>query len=235
LSRWSETLSALIFDFDGTLAAGDYDFPAMRRRVLALAAQYAVNAQALDGLYVLEAVDRAAEIIGANTAQARQFRDDAGRIILDIELAGARTTRLLPGAAAAMALLRDHGYRLAVVTRNSREVIATIPGANALPCDAFLAREAVRRVKPHPDHLLAALAALGCEAREAAMVGDHPMDMATGLAVGATVVGVLTGAGTRETLTAAGAHLIVGSVTDLARMLIAQRGGAPLARRQCAR
>jgi len=236
MTQLPEILSALIFDFDGTLAAGHYDFQAMRQRVHALAATYGVSPEALDGLYVLEAVDRGAELIGADTADARRFQAEAGRIILEIELEGACASRLLPGVTGALAALRDHGYRLAIVTRNSRQVIATIPGAASLACDAFLGREAVRRVKPHPDHLAAALAALGCEARQAAMVGDHPMDIATGLAAGAATVGVLTGAGTRETLTAAGAELIVDSVTELARLLIAERavrrprGGAPPAR-----
>jgi len=52
------------------------------------------------------------------------------------------------------------------------------------------------------------------------MVGDHAMDISAGKAMGMFTIGVLTGAGTRETLTAAGADLIVESVRELARMLL---------------
>ena len=215
-----EHLTALIFDFDGTLATGHYDFPAMRERVYALAARHGVASPALEGLYVLEAVERAAAIIGDDDGDAGAFRADAERIITEIELQGAREASLLPGTAQALSNLRAQGYRVAIVTRNSRAVIATIPGTTSLACDALLSREAVGRVKPHPEHLTAALAAVKCEARHAAMVGDHPTDISAGKAMGMFTIGVLTGAGTRETLTAAGADLIAESVCEVARMLL---------------
>lgn len=213
-------LKALIFDFDGTLATGRYDFQGIREGVYALAGEYSVAAPELESLYILEAVERAAEIIAAGQGDAQSFRDRAARIILDGELRGARDSHLVPGAAEAMKRLRDEGYRLAVVTRNSRTAVETIPGATSLACDAFLTRESVSRVKPDPEHVRAALIAVGCEAAEAAMVGDHPMDIAVGKAAGTATVGVLTGGGTRETLGAAGADVIVESVVDLVAMLV---------------
>ena len=217
------TLEAFILDFDGTLATGSYDFPAMRERIHALASSYGVEAQALEGLYVLEAVERAAAMIQQAGGETGAFRAVAERIIREIELRGARSSQLLPGAGEALASLRESGYRIAIVTRNSRAVIETIAGAVSLARDAFLGRESVTRVKPHPEHLAAALACLECEGRHAAMVGDHPMDIAAGRAAGAATVGVLTGAGTRETLGAAGADLIVDSVIELAEALAVGR------------
>jgi phosphoglycolate phosphatase len=219
-------LKALIFDFDGTLAAGHYDFQAMREGVYAAARRYDVSEHALDGLHVLEAVGRAAAIIGADGGEAAAFRAEAERIILGVELAGARQSRLLPGVAQALASLRACGYRLAIVTRNSRAAIEIIRGATSIACDALLTREAVSRVKPHPDHLTAALAMVKCDPCRAAMVGDHPMDIAAGKAVGAVTIGVLTGSGTRETLAGAGADLIVESVVELAQRLVGAPPGA---------
>jgi phosphoglycolate phosphatase len=212
-------LKAVIFDFDGTLATGRYDFQAMRDRVYGLAEAHGVGKDSLHGLYVLEAVEEAANRIASSGGDAARFRAEAESIILDIEMRGARESELLPGIPQSMAALRQHGYRLAVVTRNSRRVVEVIPGATALACDAFLTREAVARVKPHPEHLLAALNALACAATDAAMVGDHPMDIAAGRAAGTATIGVLTGAGTRDTLTEAGADIVVASVVDVAEML----------------
>lgn len=212
-------LKALILDFDGTLATAHYDFGAMREAVHALATKYGVRARDLEGLYVLEAVERAVELIG-DPARAQAFRAQAQDMILDLERRGASEARLLPGVKEALAGLRDRGFRLAVVTRNSRAATDLIPGLCDLPYNAFLTRESVRRVKPHPEHLLAALVALQCTPAQAAVVGDHPMDMAAGKAVGVATIGVLTGAGTRETLHAAGADLIVQSVAELAPLLI---------------
>jgi phosphoglycolate phosphatase len=212
-------LQALIFDFDGTLAAASYDFDAMRAGVRALAADHGVTAADLDGLHVLEAVARAADLIGRETLAGRAFRESAERLILDLELRGARHASLLPGVEPALAALRRAGLRIAVVTRNSHAAIDTIAGVAGLACDAFLTREQTPRVKPHPEHLLRALDALGADPQHAAMVGDHPMDVTAGKAAGVTTIGVLTGAGTRESLAAAGADLIVGSVVELAPML----------------
>jgi len=219
MAQLPSELKAVIFDFDGTLATGRYDFQAMRDRVYALAEMHGVSQESLQGLYVLEAVEEAATRIASSGGDAARFRAEADSIILDIEMRGAREATLLPGVVQALVSLRQHGYRLAIVTRNSRQVIDTIPGAGAIVCDAFLTREAVTRVKPHPDHLLAALGAIGCAAAEAVMVGDHPMDIGAGKAVGTATIGVLTGAGSRDTLTAAGADVVVGSVVDVAAML----------------
>lgn len=219
------TIEALIFDFDGTLAAGRYDFRGMRERVHALAAEFGVGDGALDGLHVLEAVERAAQVIG-DPVRARDFRDRAEQIMLEIEFAGAREARLLPGVPESLQALRDAGVRVAIVTRNSRQAIALIPGAQDLACDVFLPREAVARVKPHPDHLRAALAAVGRQAEQAAMVGDHPMDMAAGKAAGTLSIGVLTGSGTREALLEAGADLVAESVGDVATALVSARTSA---------
>jgi phosphoglycolate phosphatase len=212
-------LKALIFDFDGTLATARYDFGAMREAVRALAGDYGVEARELEGLYVLEAVERAAEVIGAASERAAQFRALAERIILEVELRGAREAQLVCGAEQALAALRNAGYRIAIVTRNSRAATDLICGVRELACDAFLARDAVRRVKPHPEHLRAALGALACDPGQAVTVGDHPMDMTAARAAGTAAVGVLTGAGTRETLAAAGADLVLESVVELAQML----------------
>jgi phosphoglycolate phosphatase len=219
MARLPAILDALVVDFDGTLAEADYDFGGMRERVRVLAGEYGVSARDLDGLYVLEAVERAAEIIGGGTERARAFRAKAQDVILDLEVRAAREGRLLPGAEQALQALHDAGVRVAIVTRNSGAVLDAIAGARRLTYGAFLPREAVPKVKPDPAHLLAALAAVGCEPAHAVMAGDHPMDMQAGKAAGMATAGVLTGAGTRESLTAAGADLIVASVVELSRIL----------------
>jgi phosphoglycolate phosphatase len=49
----------------------------------------------------------------------------------------------------------------------------------------------VARVKPDPEHLLAAAAALGVAPERALMVGDHVMDVRAGRAAGMGTVGLL--------------------------------------------
>ena len=54
------------------------------------------------------------------------------------------------------------------------------------------------------------------DVRQVAKVGDSVNDIKEGLNAGCSlVVGVCSGADSRETLQAAGAHLVVNNVTDL--------------------
>jgi phosphoglycolate phosphatase len=68
------------------------------------------------------------------------------------------------------------------------QVLTRVP----LPHGILLTRDEVVRVKPDPEHLLQAAAALGvCPARTV-MVGDHVMDVRAGRAAGMGTVGLLT-------------------------------------------
>jgi phosphoglycolate phosphatase len=93
-----------------------------------------------------------------------------------------------------------------------------------LPCHVLLCRESVNRVKPDPEHLLRALSRLRRKSHEAIMVGDHPTDMQAGRAVSMRTVGVLSGAGNRDSLLAAGADEVVSDVTALASELLRAKG-----------
>jgi phosphoglycolate phosphatase len=59
--------------------------------------------------------------------------------------------------------------------------------------------------KPDPAGLLGLLARAGAAPRDAVLIGDSHVDVATGLAAGVPVVAVTWGFGTREVLTRAGA------------------------------
>ena len=64
-------------------------------------------------------------------------------------------------------------------------------------------------IKPHPEHLTTALSLLGASPADAAMVGDHPLDIQLGKETGTFTIGVLSGHSTREALSGAGADLIL--------------------------
>ncbi|PKN60027.1 MAG: haloacid dehalogenase, partial [Deltaproteobacteria bacterium HGW-Deltaproteobacteria-11] len=74
-------------------------------------------------------------------------------------------------------------------------------------------------VKPHPGHLLMMLEKLGVAAGQAAMVGDHPMDMKIGKDACVCTIGVLTGYSRREELEQAGADLVLDAATDILAVL----------------
>ena len=211
-------LRALALDFDGTLATGRYDFARMRADVMRLIESYGLRSGALRAAGVLELVAEAAARLAPDRAQ--DFRERAEAAICAIEIEGARGGSLLPGAPQALGRLRAAGYRIGVITRNCRAVVDVILDGVPLPCDVLLTREDVTHVKPHPEHIVKALDAMGSAPAEAAMVGDHPMDMDTARRAGALAIGVLSGHSNERALRDAGAAFVYADVVALADDLL---------------
>jgi phosphoglycolate phosphatase len=84
---------------------------------------------------------------------------------------------------------------------------------------AVVGAQTTRRMKPHPEPLLHAAAAMGVDPTECLMVGDTTIDIRTGLAAGAQTVGVLCGFGTEAELRRTGANLILRTTSDLLAVL----------------
>jgi phosphoglycolate phosphatase len=139
---------------------------------------------------------------------------------------GAGKITPMPGAAGLFAACRDAGIKVCLATGFSpatRDAIVAALGWGDL-VDLVLSPADAGRGRPWPDLPLTALLRLGGgSVRELAVAGDTPSDIESGLRAGAGVVaGVLTGASTREQLTAAAANagapgepLILDSIADL--------------------
>lgn len=124
----------------------------------------------------------------------------------------------IPGAGAAIAALRRAGIAVALTTGFSPETRASVLDRLDWTVDAALSPADAGRGRPAPDLVLAALIATGASSVAAvAVVGDTVSDILSGHNAGAgLVIGVVTGAHTREQLQAAGADLVLESVRDLA-------------------
>jgi phosphoglycolate phosphatase len=182
-----ENVAAVLFDLDGTLVESRIDFPEMRREVLRLAAERGVDPAPLQGLDILEMVAHAAMAV----PDPREYRAAAEAALTAIEVAAAPGTCEMPGAIELLRALDAAGVRVAIVTRNCRRVVTEILGRIPLPHGVLLTRDEVARVKPDPEHLLQAAAALGATPDRTVMVGDHLMDVRAGRAAGMGTVGLL--------------------------------------------
>ncbi|MGK0260428.1 MAG: phosphoglycolate phosphatase [Candidatus Azotimanducaceae bacterium] len=213
--------SAVLFDFDGTLAP-NLDLPDMRRQVLALTKNTGVPTEVYAQRYIVEVIDVASAWLKNNAAKnqnqrqenAQSYYDQAHQLILDIEMQAAARTDPFPEARDYLLYLRTNGIATAVVTRNCRAaVLQTFP--DILSCvDGVFARDDVTYLKPDPRHLLQALTSLGCEPSDSIMVGDGKLDMDSGKQLNMHCVGVLTGSSTEPVLLAAGAHKVVARFSD---------------------
>jgi len=207
---------AIVFDFDGTLAELNIDFAAMRRGVLALASGFGIPTGPIQSLHVLEMIEAAAAALGENRpGEVPGFLRDARTLVEGIEIAAAESGALFQQTRPLLAGLRERSVRTGIITRNCRSAVLTLFPDIGQYCQAFLSRDDVGRVKPHPDHLMAALALLGAEPAEAAMVGDHPIDIRLGRRTGTYTIGVLSGHSRREDLLEAEPDLILASAPEI--------------------
>ena len=185
---------AAVFDFDGTLAELVLDFTAMKQLVARQAAAFLPAVPPANGLPALEyAANLAAAIARTDPEASRRFAAQAAQGIEAMETDGAARASLFPETRAALAALAGRGVKVGVITRNCRRAVLTVfPDLHDF-VGVLVARDDTPRVKPDPEHLLAALAALRAAPARSLMVGDHPMDLAVGKAAGARTAGVASG------------------------------------------
>ena len=185
-------LQAVLFDFDGTLVYQVIDFAEMRRRVVELAVGAGFDIAGHQTRYTLEFMERAyGELLARDRERAEAFLRQAQAAIIDVELEAAAQSYVFAGASDLLRGLRARGVKVGIVTRNCRLAVEAILAREPLEHDILLTRDDVARVKPDPEHLWVAIRALGVSAERTLMVGDHPLDVQAGRAVGAWTIGIL--------------------------------------------
>lgn len=124
---------------------------------------------------------------------------------------------LLDGVFAALARLRDVGFRMAIATTDRRRRTLDITHALRLKpfIDAIVCVDDVVRGKPAPDMALEICRQLDVEPYQVVVVGDTELDMRMGRAVGAAAcIGVKSGMNEGADLEGL-AHVILDSVAQL--------------------
>ena len=127
----------------------------------------------------------------------------------------------VPGVPEALASLHARSYRLGVATNDStagcEQTLLALGVAQLF--EAAYGYDAVANPKPAPDTVLAFCDLTGLKPAEIAMVGDnrHDLEMARAGGCGLAVA-VLSGTGTRETLTPL-ADVVLDSVAELPNWL----------------
>ncbi len=213
-------VKAIVFDFDGTLAVLNIDFTYMRDRVFDLVRHFCVEEGSIKEKYLLEIIDEVYPILWKrNPSDAVEFYQRAHQVLHEIEMKAAGDGRLIPGVEGTLEIVRKKGMKIGIVTRNCEDAVRKVfPGIDDF-CDVFISRDSIKKVKPHPDHLTAVIKALNVSAEEAAMVGDHPLDVQAGKRVGMKTVGVLTGRTKREDFEKTEADYILERASDILTLL----------------
>ena len=218
--KTTRAIHAVIFDFDGTLAKLNIDFPLMRRAVCDLIGSFAVPVDGFHNLYVLEMIKAAQKLISEmHPGKEEGFIEQAIALITEIEVEAAKRGELISGTRGMLITLKKRDIKAAVVTRNCQPAVTTVFPDIFDYLNTVITREMTCNVKPHPEHLLIALQSLGVGPESSSMVGDHPMDVKIGKHAGALTIGVLSGYSTSDELIKAGADIIIDKAADIIGIL----------------
>lgn len=213
---------AVLFDLDGTLVDSSGDLTdalnhVLRQDGLPALERRQVLAMVGDGAAAL--VERGYGHHGLRPpadAMAR-FRRHYARHCLD-------RTRPYAGIPELLARLAPERTLAVVTNKPTAFAEQVVTGLGLAPhFAAVVGPELAHRRKPSPEHVLAALDAVGHRPREAVMVGDSPTDVLAGRRAGTATVAVLWGYRGREELTASAPDRIAATVAELAEIL----GGPP--------
>ncbi|MDL2307497.1 HAD family hydrolase [Desulfovibrio sp. OttesenSCG-928-C06] len=220
LARPPRTPEAVLFDFDGTLAMLTLDFNAMRHSAYS-ALKQALPPEELANYDTSKPVMEALSglLAGYPPQKAAQVNDIVEQNLIAFEVEAARKSRLFPFTIPVLNRLKARGIPSAIITRNCRDSINIVFPDHADYCACLVARHDVSQVKPHPEHLLAALEPLGVAPEKALMVGDHPMDIIAARNTGCLSAGVLTGEADATSIKKANPDWLAENIEELMQVL----------------
>ncbi|WP_047866242.1 HAD-IA family hydrolase [Rubrobacter aplysinae] len=215
-------LSAVLFDFDGTLVdTTELIHQSMRHATSAVLGRDYPRERLLNGVGTplpeqMKAFDpeRVDELLESYRSHQEAHHDEL--------------IKEFPGVEKALSRLQEAGLDLGVVTSKRRasvdQALETFPGLGRV-VDRFVTMEDTTEHKPRPEPLLRGLQMLGATREEAVYVGDAPYDVAAAKAAGLVSVAVSWGAFPHESLREAGPdHLSedIGGVVDTLLRLAGQ-------------
>lgn len=213
-------IQAVLFDFDGTLARLKIDFSLMRERVLEALNGLGVPSAQLTSHYVLELIDEGAALLGSPQLE-KQLRAETKRVMEEVEMEATGEATLFPWVEETALELTKDGIKVGIITRNCRRAVTKVLGPTLSVFQVLVTRDDISTVKPNPQHPLQALSQLpGSPAPETSvLVGDHPMDVECAKRTGMHAVGVMTGAGTLESLSKEGPDFILADASCLPHLI----------------
>lgn len=197
----TNSLKAIVFDFDGTLAIPTIDFNQMKLRAYEAVRLVYPQLPDLNGMPMLEWLTLAKEQAACDSPHLLPDMDKAAiNAAKEVELEAAKKSDVFNWVRPLLTELIECDITPCIVTRNCAEAVRIVfPDVDDF-CPVLLTRDDVPVVKPDPDHLHRALVLANCTPAEAMMTGDHIMDIHTGKAAGTLTAGVCTGEATRQEL-----------------------------------
>ena len=209
-----------LFDLDGTLVTMELDFVKIRKEVDTILVSHGYPGELLDyTISTLETIRTAITYMQEHGLPWKETKKAADDYLEKVELEAASRAVVIKGAEEVVKMLKTGNKKVGVITRNNRRVAVHVLEKIGLTpyVDVILARDDVKKVKPHPDHVLEAVEKLQSTPEKTMVIGDHHFEIQAGNAAGCFTVGVLTGSGNRDTLKEA--NIIFDSIEGLKTLI----------------
>ncbi len=215
-ARAAATVTALIFDLDGTLIDTVYAHVFAWQRALSEAGL------AIDGWRIHRRIGMSGGLF------ARAVARELGRRLTQAEVEALQNRhgqlfrqllpdrRPLPGAVELLRELREAGIPHGIATSGRRpEIDAALAALGVGPETVVVDRGDVQRAKPAPDLFLEAQARLGAAPADCYVIGDAVWDLLAARRAGMLSVGLLTGGYGEDELVRAGAFRVYTDAAEL--------------------
>lgn len=183
--RSGHALRAVLFDLDGTLLDTAADFIAVLQRLctaegVSAPSEAAIRHTVSDGARALIQLAFGGSEGEAEFERLRQALLDDYRQNLAVH------SCFFPGLDQALQQLEQAGIAWGIVTNKPSEYAEPLIEQLGLKerCAVLLCPDHVGERKPHPESLFLACERIGCEAKEAIYIGDHPRDIEAGRRAG---------------------------------------------------
>ena len=205
------------FDCDGTLVDSQHSIVACMKAAFGAAGLALPEAEAVRrivGLPLAEGVGRLAPVLAA--AECVRVADLYKQAFLDLRSAAPLEEPLFPGVRELLDALEAEGVLLGVATgKGQRGLRITLEQHGLLKRFVTLQTADDAPGKPNPAMLRQAMAAVGAEPSQTAMIGDTTYDILMARGAGTAAIGVAWGYHPPEELHAAGAHAVVDAAHEV--------------------
>jgi len=218
------SITAVIFDLDGTLIRSSIDFVKMKNMIIAHFRSLEVDSEDFSSSTpTFEIVQKGIELLRKKLPEERvsKARRHIEQIMTDVEMEQVDSVSVIPGVSETVKLLKEKGIKIGILTRSCREYALRSLEATGLSklVDSVAARDDIDRPKPNPDQVIMLAQKLNAKLEETLMVGDHPIDALCARNSNVRFIGVLTGSSNADAFRKIGCD-VIGNVNDLPKLLI---------------
>lgn len=218
-------VKAAVFDLDDTLVESTVNFPKFKGLVIDQIVSHGENRADYSPnetiVVIINRYEAKLRERGTSDEVIRERLAELDRIMDGVEMEHVSETVAYDGAKRLLALLRQSGIKIGVLTRGCREYAESALSRTGLLglVDALECRNSDSKPKPDPEAYLKLVGDLGVRKEETVFVGDHPLDAQCAANAGVPFIAVRTGDVPEEALRRAGSVEVFEDVGALADWL----------------